>query len=606
MKATKAMALLLAVLMAVGAGAGCAGSREPAVESGTSTAESFESTGSTETLGSDVTDPSVAGSTESQQSGASANQTKTGQGTKTEKPTTTTTTKATAQTAKLEGNVYVSGYPIVKEKVTLKVMAVRGSHADYDKMRFTTELEKKTNIKVEWMMVPEGQQVEKKELALRSGNLPHIMTLFGNIVTASDVNRYSKEGVFLDISGELAKWAPNAKKWIDQDPYTKVAVTMPEGQIYSLPLIRDPSVTNHYWFINKKWLNNLGLQVPKTTAELYNVMKRFKTGNPDGDNIDNQIPFAMWCWHPSIYQPWGVPISFGSNGMILDKNDKVIYGFQTPNFKEAVEFWAKAYKEDLIGKKVLNTDYTEYQKILSGGKVGIFIWSWPVTALGETLAKDYVVLPIPDSQYKGDLETGVALHGSGIGNNTIFFTKLCTSGGKGSADLATALRWYDFFYTTEGSLFKTYADPGYKYYDYKDGVYQLRDNTGKDTAQDAPTYGLPGLELSAAALGVKEADVVSSEAKLAKEFENSAKETYGKQKIYGLPTMNFTEDEIKQINKYQPYFGDDLSKAQGFMEGTRPMSEYDSVYLKDMELKGIGKYIAPYQSAYNRAKGLLK
>lgn len=46
-----------------------------------------------------------------------------------------------------------------------------------------------------------------------------------------------------------------------------------------------------------------------------------------------------------------------------------------PISRPAVEFWAKAYKEDLIGKKALNTDYTEYQKILAGGKVGIFIWS---------------------------------------------------------------------------------------------------------------------------------------------------------------------------------------------------------------------------------------
>ena len=599
MKAIQGISLLLALLMVFCLAVGCGQRTEPSSDPDESTAISQSDVSDVESIPG-LIDPSATEDITDQTSDTSGTQGGNGSKTTGKNPTTTA-----AQTAKLEGNIYVSGYPIVKEKVTLKVMAVKGNQADYDRMRFTTVLEEKTNIKVQWMMVPEGQQVEKKELALRSGNLPHVMTLFSDVVTPSDVNRYSAEGIFLDISGELAKWAPNAKAWIDKDPYTKTAVTMPGGEIYSLPLIRDPSPTNHYWFINKKWLNNLGLQVPKTTAELYNVMKRFKTGNPDGDNIDNQIPFAMWCWHPSIYSPWGVPITFGSNGMILDKSDNVVYGFQTPNFKAAVEFWAKAYQEDLIGKKVLNTDYTEYQKILAGGKVGIFIWSWPVSALGETLAKDYVVLPIPDSQFAGDLQTGVALHGAGIGKNLIFFTKQCTSGGKGSADLATALRWYDYFYTTEGSLMKQYADPGYKYYDYSDGVYTIRDNTGKDILQDAPGYGLPGLEVSLKNLGVQETTNLSSSAKLAKDFETSAKEIYGQQKVYGLPAMQFTADEIKQINKYQQYFGDDLSKAQGFMEGTRPMSEYDTVYLKDMTLKGVEKYIAPYKSAYERAKKLL-
>ncbi len=619
MKAIKGISLLLAAVMTVGLTAGCAKGKGSSSEMGESAvvssgdreesslgltdptggddASQAEDSSNTEDTSSDGSNNSGSGSNNSGSSGNNSNNSGS---------SGNNNSSGTQQTAKLEGNVYVSGYPIVKEKVTLKVMAVKGYHSDYDDMRFSSVMEEKTNVKVQWMMVPEGQQVEKKELALRSGNLPHIMTLFGDIVTPSDVNRYSSEGVFLDISGKLAKWAPNAKSWIDKNPYTKAAVTMPEGQIYSLPLIRDEGPSNHYWFINKKWLNNLGLQIPKTTAELYNVMKRFKTGNPDGDNIRNQIPFAMWCWHPSIFSPWGVPLTFGSNGMILNKNDEVVYGFQTPNFKAAVEFWAKAYKEDLIGKKALNTDYTEYQKILAGGKVGIFIWSWPVTALGEELAKDYAVLPIPDSKYAGNLQTGVALYGAGIGKNTIFFTKQCNSGDKGSADLATALRWYDYFYTTEGALMKQYADPGYKYYDYSNGVYTLRDNTSADTSKDAPGYGLPGLEVSMTSLGVKESAALSSAAKLSKEFETAAKTAYGKQKVYGLPAMQFTASEIKQINKYQPYFGDDLSKAQGFMEGTRSMSEYDSVYLKDMTLKGVDKYIAPYRSAYNRVKKQLK
>ena len=44
------------------------------------------------------------------------------------------------------------------------------------------------------------------------------------------------------------------------------------------------------WFINMPWLEKLGLDIPKTTDELYAVLKAFKERDPNGNNKPDEIP----------------------------------------------------------------------------------------------------------------------------------------------------------------------------------------------------------------------------------------------------------------------------------------------------------------------------
>src|SRR5699024_2422115 len=55
---------------------------------------------------------------------------------------------------------------------------------------------------------------------------------------------------------------------------------MPDGNIYSFPLISDPEFASHRIqarpFINKKWLDELGMDMPKTTDEFYQYLTAVK------------------------------------------------------------------------------------------------------------------------------------------------------------------------------------------------------------------------------------------------------------------------------------------------------------------------------------------
>ena len=75
----------------------------------------------------------------------------------------------------------------------------------------------------------------------------------------------------------------------------KEYITTPDGNIYSLPNI-DGSLHVQYnmkLWINTQWLDNLGLDMPTTTEEFYEVMKAFKEKDANGNGDPNdEIPLS--------------------------------------------------------------------------------------------------------------------------------------------------------------------------------------------------------------------------------------------------------------------------------------------------------------------------
>lgn len=506
--------------------------------------------------------------------------------------------------AKLVGNTYVSGYPLCKNKTTIKIATVKDpAHGDFDKMRFTTEIEKKMNVDIVWQLVPEDQQTERKTLMLQSGNLPDILSLFPGIVTNTDMIQYSQNGTFLELGSQLSAWGPNIKAAMQKYRSAKAAVTAADGKIYSLPNIDEDSYL-HYWNINKTWLDNLGLSVPKTTADLYNVLKAFKTEDPNGNGQADEIPFASYTWMPNMFAPWGLPQSF-ENNFAVDKSGKVQYAWTTDNFKEGIRFWAKCYKEGLMDKDTIDASnvYATYKQVLKTGRVGVFMWSWPYQDLGMDIMKNYVVMATPDSQYKNSLfNTPTASVKQGC-SSQVEITKAAKS------KLSTVLRFMDFFYTPEGYYFKTYADPGYKYYDIANGQFKMRSNAGSlNSMADAPGYVIGGLNIVPKSLEYQKKDSEMTALEKAEDtYDKTAKSIYDKQKpavVFPNVTLNMQEYNSIKSNAY--WFEGGLREALPFLTGDKNIdTQWTEYYNGIVNNLGLSAYVGAYQSAYDRAAKII-
>lgn len=87
----------------------------------------------------------------------------------------------------------------------------------------------------------------------------------------------------------------------------KSSITAPDGNIYALPQINECYHCDNalkLW-INKAWLDKLGLQLPTTTEEFYQVMKAFKEQDPNGNGKNDELPLTgsdeMWAGNVSAF-----------------------------------------------------------------------------------------------------------------------------------------------------------------------------------------------------------------------------------------------------------------------------------------------------------------
>ena len=112
---------------------------------------------------------------------------------------------------------------------------------------------------------------EKKGL-LFAGELPDAFYGQG-ILTDVDVIKYASQGILIPLEDMIEEYCPNISKLLENEEYRK-ALTAPDGHIYCLPSLTELSPKTHEkLFINKTWLDQLGLPLPTTLEEFEETLK---------------------------------------------------------------------------------------------------------------------------------------------------------------------------------------------------------------------------------------------------------------------------------------------------------------------------------------------
>ena len=199
----------------------------------------------------------------------------------------------TKENIKISDKMNMTGMPIVKEPVTLKIMVGKNAaQTNWDKMLVWREYEKLSGVHVEWIEVIQNSIIEKRNLAIASGDLPDIF--FKCNIPTKDLQSNGEQGIFVKLNDLINKFAPNFKKAITERNDVEKGIKTVDGSIYSLPYIMDvlsPAITGKT-FMNKKWLDKLGMKVPSTTDEFYNILSAIKKNDLNGNGKNDEIPFT--------------------------------------------------------------------------------------------------------------------------------------------------------------------------------------------------------------------------------------------------------------------------------------------------------------------------
>lgn len=161
-------------------------------------------------------------------------------------------------------------------------------------------------------------------------------------------NKYGMQGALIPLNDLIEQYAPNYKRFMEENPDVKYYSTAEDGNIYFIPFISDGDASTA-WFIRQDWLNKVGKEVPNNIEELYDVMVAFRDMDPNGNGQKDEVPF------------FGMKSDVGAFLSLFDayegfryQNGKVSYGPMEDNFLTGIKTIAKWYGEDLIDKELFS------------------------------------------------------------------------------------------------------------------------------------------------------------------------------------------------------------------------------------------------------------
>lgn len=266
-----------------------------------------------------------------------------------------------------------------------------------DDMLWLQEIEEEAGVEVTWEQIYSDWDTTKST-RFASGDIPDILI---NATTDSDYTTYS--GLFLELSDYISEYCPNITAMFEEQPDTKVLAEDIDGNIYGLPKFQGKwPKTNTTMFINKTWLDNLGLEVPTTFTELQTVLEAFRDNDANGNgDASDEVPMDFNGWFGGAYSlvnlmgglgvqltNWATDGYFAEDGVI--KN----YAVDT-RYKDLLVYLNGLYSEGLINTNAITNTYSEFQSLSRGDENGNALvgvtFGWEETdKFGNDLASQYV------------------------------------------------------------------------------------------------------------------------------------------------------------------------------------------------------------------------
>lgn len=253
-----------------------------------------------------------------------------------------------------------SGDSSDSDRLELRIMTtLHNPEAPEPGNRVEEALENLTNTSLDMNWVPATNYDEQFNIALASGDLPHIM--LAETRGPSFINA-ARDGAFWDLTDYLDDY-----EYLSQMNELVKNNSSIDGRIYGIYRSRD--LGRQGIVIRKDWLENLGLDIPETIDDFYNVLQAFTFDDPNGtgeqDTVGMVASSRQETW--DVMQTWfGAPNKWG-----YDENEELQPDFLTDEYREALQFFRKIYEEGLVNEDFAVMDPADVNSILQRGEAGV-------------------------------------------------------------------------------------------------------------------------------------------------------------------------------------------------------------------------------------------
>ena len=276
---------------------------------------------------------------------------------------------------------------------------------DWANNLFFKKMKEETGVDFDYQIFDWGTYGTKKPLAIASDSTrPDIF--FRAMFDNQEQIKWGEQGFLRPLQQYFDEYMPNFKKLLEADPMIEKLITAPDGNIYCLPTLgkKDEYKVLGIPFINQKWLDNLGLEMPENPEELYQVLKAFKEqdANGNGDKTDEIPLYIAGGYEESfLFSFFGID---NLNYIQIDKEGKLEFGPGTQRYKECLAWLAKLNEEGLINENYLSKTVQEKWTVgqeNGGDKIGVFMDYAAYPVVGYNASNNYVALDTVANDYFG-------------------------------------------------------------------------------------------------------------------------------------------------------------------------------------------------------------
>ncbi|MCL2831725.1 MAG: extracellular solute-binding protein [Treponema sp.] len=240
----------------------------------------------------------------------------------------------------------------------------------------THYLENLHNIDLTFYYLPTDATESRTKVSLlaASNDLPE--TIWGGGMTREQILEYGTNNLLLALNKYLSN--PSVTPYFNAIPQPDRGNILrdtrsADGNNYSFARFQPETwnCTPNRLYINRTWLSNLGLQEPKSTDDLRNVLTAFRDKDPNGNGRKDEI--GVFGWYNGTYGENVITslinafVYYNPGQLALDASgNNVVASFTDPQFRAALQYLNGLFKDGLLDASTFTTDQQGFRAVLNG------------------------------------------------------------------------------------------------------------------------------------------------------------------------------------------------------------------------------------------------
>lgn len=452
----------------------------------------------------------------------------------------------------------------------------------FDQLPLGKALEAATGFDMEMVHVADNTAMN---LLLASGELPDaiIYNFYSNY--AGREAKAVSDGLIYPMTEEFVQtYAPDYWAVISSDPEILKSVKTPEGDIWGFAFILGDDLlrAGYSMFVRDDWCEQLGIDLPETADEYYEMLKKFK------EELNVEIPLCVNIdYLLSMLNNGSITSPFGLVTMNTYQEDGTVkIGYAQEEFKGVLEWLNKLYAEGLLDPNFATVDKDTISANMLNGKSGASagaVGSVLGTLLQTNAEEDYSLAGLYNLvANKGDKpmysQANTKVVGGGIG--------VITTSAESPETIA---QFFNYGYTEEGHLLYNFGIEG-ESYEMVDGkpifTDQVLNNPDGLTAKQALSEYMMAWDNGPF---VQDKDYLLQYYTEDAQKEALEKSAYSDADQYVLPRITISAEDTNEYasltSELQTYRDEMIIK---FIRGEESLDNFDS-YLATLESMGVNR-----------------